>query len=130
MSNQATLEPSRAGLAADDWAGLLRQYGCGPIHFTGSDGFYERHLEFDTIKEPVDTSPREHFEAVARSIRDVLSQRWVATEKTYREKNPKRLYYLSLEFLIGRSLSNNIINLLLDKSAKSFATEKSWTGWG
>ena len=46
-------------------------------------------------------------------MRDVLSQRWLLTEKTY-ERNPKRLYYLSMEFLIGRSLANNVTNLLLD----------------
>jgi starch phosphorylase len=107
----------------DQLAKLLLQYGCGPNHFTGTDGFYERHLAFDTVKEPSATSQREHFEAVARSIRDVLSQRWVATEKTYQEQNPKRLYYLSLEFLIGRSLSNNITNLLLGPLAKLFASK-------
>ena len=69
----------------DQVAQLLVQYGCGPIHFTGNDGFYERHLAFDTVKERADANSREHFEAVARSVRDVLSQRWVATEKTYQE---------------------------------------------
>ena len=47
-------------------------------------------------------------------MRDVLSQRWVLTEKTYEQKNAKRVYYLSMEFLLGRSLANNITNLLLD----------------
>ena len=46
---------------------------------------------------------RERFEAFARSVRDVLSQRWVLTEDTYNRVNPKRIYYLSMEFLIGRS---------------------------
>ena len=51
---------------------------------------------------------RERYEAVARSVRDVLSQRWHRTEHTYDRENSKRVYYLSMEFLIGRSLANNI----------------------
>ena len=47
-----------------------------------------------------DAGPRERFEALARSVRDVLSQRWIGTEKTYERENPKRVYYLSMEFLI------------------------------
>ena len=98
---------------------LLEQYGCGPIHFAGAhDGLYERHLLFDNVVDPAAASPRERFEAFARSVRDVLTQRWVLTEKTYARKNPKRIYYLSMEFLIGRSLANNITNLLLDPLAK------------
>ena len=96
-------------------AHLLDQYGCGPIQFSGHDNaLYERHLLFDDIVDPVAAGARERFEAAARSVRDVLSQRWVETERTYRRENPKRIYYLSMEFLIGRSLSNNVNNLLLD----------------
>jgi len=104
---------------------LLQQYGCGPVQFTGSDGLYERHLNFDNVKDPAATGPREHFEAAARSIRDVLSQRWVATEKTYTRENPKRIYYLSMEYLIGRSLANNLTNLLLSPLAKRFAAREN-----
>ena len=94
---------------------IVRQYGCGPIQFAGTDNaLYERHLVFDHVLNPKDAGQRERFEAVARSVRDVLSQRWLHTENTYMRKNPKRIYYLSMEFLIGRSLANNIANLLLD----------------
>ena len=94
---------------------VLQQYGCGPVRFTGTgDALYERHLLFDNVIGPGEVGPRERYEAIAHSIRDVLSQRWVHTEKTYERENPKRVYYLSMEFLIGRSLVNNIMNLLLD----------------
>jgi len=93
---------------------LLEQYGCGPIRFTGTnDALYERHLIFDHVIDPKKADQREQFEAAARSVRDVISQRWLQTERTYEKKNPKRVYYLSLEFLLGRSLANNVTNTLL-----------------
>src|ERR1700745_558153 len=103
-----------AKTAQEDPSKLLNQYGCGPIPFMGTGGLYERHLHFDNVMDEKLIDVRERFEAVARSIRDVLSQRWVLTDKTYEQKNPKRVYYLSMEFLLGRSLANNITNLLLD----------------
>ena len=104
---------------------LLGQYGCGPIQFTGTnDALYERHLLFDNVIDRATVGPRESYEAVARSVRDVLSQRWLRTEQTYERENPKRIYYLSMEFLIGRSLTNNLINLLLSPVAKRLMDEK------
>src|SRR5215207_3721737 len=103
---------------------LLEQYGCGPIRFTGrDDALYERHLLFDGVIDPAAVGPRARYEAIARSVRDVLSQRWLRTEQTYERENPKRVYYLSMEFLIGRSLANNIVNLLLDPVAKRVAAD-------
>ena len=104
---------------------LLEQYGCGPVRFAGAESaLYERHILFDNAIDLEAATPRDRFEAAARSVRDVLSQRWVLTEKTYERKNAKRLYYLSMEFLIGRSLANNVTNLLLDPWVKDAAREK------
>ena len=93
----------------------LDRFNCGPVTFSGgSDALYERHLTFDQVVPVAAATPRDKFEAVARSVRDLLSQRWIKTEQTYQTRNAKRVYYLSLEFLMGRSLANNITNLMLD----------------
>ena len=102
-------------IAPVDPAQLINtQYGCGPVQFAGaSDALYERHLLFDSGINVAAATARDQFEALARSVRDILSQRWLLTEKTYEQQNPKRLYYMSMEFLLGRSLINNVTNLLL-----------------
>jgi len=93
---------------------LLEQYGCGHIQFTGTDdALYERHLTFDHVVDVKKADVQEQFEAAARAIRDIISQRWIRTKDTYAEKNPKRVYYLSMEFLLGRSFANNVTNALL-----------------
>jgi starch phosphorylase len=94
---------------------LLERYGCGPVQFSGDpNASYDRHLVFDHVVKPGDATPRERFEALARSLRDLLSQRWLKTRDTYHRENPKQVYYLSMEFLIGRSLTNNLLNLLVE----------------
>ena len=101
------------------------QYGCGPVQFAGTDeALYERHLLFDNGVALEAATARDRFEALARSVRDILSQRWLLTEKTYEHQNPKRLYYLSMEFLIGRSLQNNVTNLLLGPLSHQLIEEK------
>jgi glycogen phosphorylase len=103
---------------------LLRQYGTGSIPFSGTDSaLYGRHLVFDRAIDPKVASARERFEAFSHSVRDILAQRWVQTKTTYEQQNAKRIYYLSLEFLIGRSLSNNVSNLLLDPLVRQVVQE-------
>src|SRR5689334_4222316 len=102
MGTKRVIE-SPTSTESDSLAKLHNQYGCGPLDFAGTpNALYERHLVFDNVVDLAVAGARERFEALAHSVRDILSQRWIKTENTYTRENPKRVYYLSMEFLIGR----------------------------
>ncbi len=91
---------------------------------------YGRHLLGDHLVTSESASPRERFEAVVRSLRDVLAPRWLLTQQTQDRENPKRVYYLSMEFLMGRALVNNVINLgaeQLVRDALGSDAGRNWT---
>src|SRR6185436_13901409 len=98
----------------------LEQYECGELLFTDNKNqeYYDRHLVFDHVVSAENADQRERFEAIARSLRDLLTQRWLLTQRTYARENPKRVYYLSMEYLIGRTLVNNIINMGVERFVK------------
>jgi len=63
-------------------------------------------------RKPLDeATPQEIYQAVSYAVKDDIIDRWIATHKVYKEKNVKKVYYLSMEFLMGRALGNNLINL-------------------
>jgi len=131
MSTKTVTQPNSATVVPiapkkDSLPDLLEQYSGDSIQFAGTaDALYDRHLIFDRAIDPKVASARERFEAFAHSVRDVLAQRWVKTKATYEGQNAKRIYYLSMEFLLGRSLANNVTNLLLDPVVQRVVKEKS-----
>src|SRR5215475_1096619 len=88
---------------------LMQQYACGAVHFSGNaNASYERHVVFDHVVEPQAASLRERFEAVARSLRALLVPRWLQTDTTYEQANPKHVYYLSMELKMHEQRYSNL----------------------
>lgn len=78
--------------------------------FSLSNQFAE-HLEFDLVRDKITAAPEDAYHALSMSIRDRLVRRWLRTQQRYKEEDVKRVYYLSLEFLMGRLLGNALINM-------------------
>ena len=68
-----------------------------------------------TIEE---ATPQQVFQAVAYAVEDVIMDNWMATQEAYDKQDPKIVYYMSMEFLMGRALGNNIINLKAEKEIR------------
>ncbi len=69
------------------------------------------HLEFRLAKDKITITPKDTFTALALSVRDRMVRRWIRTQHQYVKQDAKKVFYLSLEFLMGRLLGNAMINL-------------------
>ena len=69
------------------------------------------HLKYSQARDWPSSTPLDQYNSVALSVRDRLVERWISTQHKYHENDPKRIYYLSMEFLVGRALSNYLVNL-------------------
>ena len=81
---------------------------------------YLKNLYRKTID---DASQQQIFNAVAYALKETIVEQWMATQKAYDEQDAKMVYYLSMEFLMGRALGNNIINLQASEVVKSALEE-------
>ena len=81
------------------------------------------HLLSFQGRDPERSGASDIYKALAFTLRDIMVEKWIKTQKTFYAKKKKRVYYLSLEFLIGRSLGNSIINLGLYDEVKQAVSE-------
>ncbi len=87
---------------------------------------FASHLKYTFAKDRYNATLHDQFQCLAFTIRDRLMERWIKTQQTYHAAHAtgaKRVYYLSLEFLMGRTLANAITNLGLDKEVESMISK-------
>ncbi|RMH69918.1 MAG: glycogen/starch/alpha-glucan phosphorylase [Gemmatimonadetes bacterium] len=80
-------------------------------------------LTFSIAKDEYSATALDRYQSVALAVRDLLVERWIKTQQAYYDQDVKRVYYLSLEFLIGRLLGNNLINLGIFKQVEQALQE-------
>ncbi|MCI9005645.1 MAG: glycogen/starch/alpha-glucan phosphorylase [Lachnospiraceae bacterium] len=79
-----------------------------------------KNLYRKTLEE---ASQQEVYQAVSQAVKEVIIDQWLATQKTFEKKDPKIVYYMSMEFLVGRALGNNLINLTAYQQVKEALEE-------
>ncbi|MCH9609586.1 MAG: Maltodextrin phosphorylase [Chlamydiales bacterium] len=87
----------------------------------------QNHLHYTIAKDKYTATKRDIFTAVAYTIRDELFHNWIETQQRYYDEDKKRIYYLSMEFLIGRSLRNNLSNAKRFKEYEEALQELGYT---
>jgi len=80
---------------------------------------FNRHLHFTVTKDRIVATPRDYYQAFAHTVYDHLAGRWIRTQQHYYDKDPKRVYYLSLEYYMGRTLTNSMLNLGIDNEVET-----------
>ena len=86
-------------------------------------------------KEFEEANDQEVYQAVALAVKDEVIDNWLATQKTMEKKDPKTVYYMSMEFLMGRALGNNMINIMAYDEIKEVLEELGmdiqnvWMNW-
>jgi starch phosphorylase len=86
----------------------------------------DRYLLCTHLVDPPTAKSRQKFEAASRVIRDLVAHRWVKTRRAREESRPKRIHYLSMEFLLGRTLRNNMMNLAAEPIMRRAMQQIGW----
>ena len=92
---------------------------------TGS-AWTDRYLLCNHLLSPQAAEPRQKFEATSRFIRDLIAHRWARTQRARELARPKRIHYLSMEFLLGRTLRNNMMNLAAEPIVQRAMALEGW----
>jgi starch phosphorylase len=86
----------------------------------------DRYLLSEKLVDPLEASSRQKFEATSRFVRDLVAHRWVMTRRARAIGDPKRIHYLSLEFLLGRTLRNNLMNVAAQPVVREVMRQQGW----
>ena len=112
--------------AQDTNLGDARRAVC-PTHFEISAGNIKDSILNNLLtlqgRDPERSGSTDVYKALAYAVRDIMVKKWIATQKSYYKAGEKRVYYLSLEFLIGRSLVSSMLNLGIFEAAKEALAE-------
>ena len=123
-------KPTPAALAPNDVDDLLTPTMVRRLDRLGLTGqvdqWTERYLLCQHLVDPLDSSERQKFEATSRFIRDLIAHRWVKTRRARDKGASKRVHYLSMEFLLGRTLRNNIMNLAAEPLVRDALGKQGW----
>ena len=79
---------------------------------------FVNHLEFSLAKDKYSATKRDYYKSIAYTIRDRMFERWIETQQTYYDQNVKRVYFISMEYMLGRLLANSLLNLDLTEVTK------------